>query len=140
LTWYDGGLRPARPDELEPEREFGSNGRLLVGDRGKILGTQIIPQAKAREFGVPPKTIPRSPGHYIEWINACKGGAPAGSHFDWAGPLAEVVLLGNIALRRALREELTRTKLHWDGPSLRVTNLEAANQYIRREYRPGWTL
>jgi predicted dehydrogenase len=140
LTWYDGGLRPHRPLELEEEQVMGDNGRLLIGERGKILGNRILPESRRREYPEPPKTIPRSVGHYQEWIDACKGGKPAGSNFDWAGPLTEVILLGNIALRRSLRTELTRKKLLWDGPNLRITNLEDANKYLQCEYRTGWSL
>ena len=140
LVWYDGNLRPPRPEELEQDQTMGDNGRLLIGDKGKILGSQLIPAAKRKAYQEPEKTIPRSLGHYVEWIQACKGGKPAGSNFDWAGPLAETVLLGNIALRTGLREELTRTKLLWDGPSLEFTNLKEANKYVRREYREGWKI
>jgi predicted dehydrogenase len=140
LVWYDGGLRPPRPAELEDEHPMGANGRLLIGDQGKILDRRLIPVAKFKDSPAPPKTIPRSPGHYIEWIEACKGGKPGGSKFDWAGPLAEVVLLGNVALRPQLREELTLKKLEWDGPGLKITNLPEANQFLRREYRQGWSL
>jgi predicted dehydrogenase len=140
MTWYDGGLRPQRPADLDEEQVMGDNGRLLIGDRGKILGNRILPESRRREYPEPPKTLPRSVGHYQEWIDACKGGKPAGSNFDWAGPLTEVVLLGNIALRRGLREELTRKKLLWDGPNLRITNLEDANKYLQCEYRSGWSL
>jgi hypothetical protein len=87
-----------------------------------------------------PKTIQRSVGHYKEWIAACKGGKPAGANFDWAGPLAESVLLGNVVLRVQLREELTLYKMQWDAANLRFTNLEDANKYVRREYRAGWSL
>ncbi len=73
---------------------------MIVGDKGKMLRHRLIPDAQAQEFGKPPQVLPRSPGHYVEWINACKGGPPAGSNFvDHAAHLAEVVLLGNIAIR-----------------------------------------
>lgn len=145
VVWYDGGLRPARPDELAEGTEMGDNGHLLIGDRGKMLGQRrggslILPESRRKEYQDPPKTIPRSIGHYKEWIEACKGGKPGGSNFDWAGPLAETVLLGNVALRLQLREELTFQKLLWDGPSLRFTNSDAANKFIRGEYREGWSL
>jgi predicted dehydrogenase len=140
LTWYDGGLRPPRPPELEDGQMMGDNGRLLIGDKGKILGNKLIPLARRQEYKEPPKTIPRSPGHYTEWIEACKGGKPGGSNFDWAGPLAEAVLLGNVALRTKLREDLTRHELVWDAEKLQITNLPEANQFLRREYRAGWTL
>lgn len=140
LTWYDGGLRPPRPAELEDDQLMGDNGRLLVGDDGKILGNRIIPESKRQQYQDVPKTLPRSIGHYKEWIAACKGGQPAGANFDWAGPLAETVLLGNVALRVGLRKELTRRKLQWDPQAFRFSNLEDANKYLRREYREGWSL
>ena len=105
-----------------------------------MLGTIIIPETKRRDYKSPEPSIPRSPGHHQEWINACKGGKPAGSNFDWAGPLAEAVLLGNIALRRALKEKVVRMKLQWDPKAFKITNLPEANQYLHREYRKGWSL
>jgi predicted dehydrogenase len=140
LVWYDGGLRPPRPDELEEDQLMGDNGRLLVGDNGKILGNKIIPEAHRREVADVPKTLPRSIGHYKEFIEACKGGQSAGSNFNWAGPLAESVLLGNVALRVQLRQELTRRKLDWDSQAFKFTNCDDANKYLRREYREGWSL
>jgi predicted dehydrogenase len=148
LIWYDGNLRPPRPPELEEDQEMGDNGHLIIGDNGKILshrgqgrrGFQLIPQKRAKEYGTPPQKLSRSIGHYKEWIEACKGGQPAGSNFDWAGPLTEVVLLGNVALRPELREELTMKKLLWDGAQMRFTNCDDANKFLRTEYRKGWTL
>ncbi len=140
LTWYDGGLRPPRPERLPEGAAMGDNGRLLVGEKGFILNNSIWIDGKKAEAIPKPKVIPSSPGHYLEFIEACKGGQPAGSNFDWAGPLAEVVLLGNVALRVQLREQLTQHALLWDPAAFRFTNLEAANQYLRREYRQGWTL
>ena len=141
LIWYDGGLRPPRPEGLPDGHLMGDNGRLLIGDKGFILGNKIYPESRAREVGQIPQTIPRSPaGHYQEWIAACKGGPPAGSNFDWAGPLAEAVLLGNVTLRVQLREDLTRFKLLWDAAQLKCTNLDEANAFIRRTYREGWKL
>jgi predicted dehydrogenase len=95
LIWYDGGLRPPRPDALPEGRQMGDGGRLLIGDKGFILGNSAFPFSKSDEVVKPERTIPRSSkGHYLEWVEACKGGKPAGSNFDWAGPLAETVLLG----------------------------------------------
>jgi len=140
LTWYDGGLRPSRPEELDQGQEFGEGGTLFVGDKGKMLRHRLIPESRMKEYGKPPQKIPRSPGHFEEWIEACKGGKPAGSNFDHASLLAQVVLLGNVALRVELREKLTRMKLNWDGPNMKITNLPEANQFLQREYRKGWTL
>lgn len=148
LVWYDGGLRPPRPDELDADSEMGANGHLLIGDKGKILtlrntnrrGYALIPESRAQEYGDPPKMLKRSIGHYKEWIAACKGGQPGGSNFEWAGPLTEAVLLGNIALRPELRQELTTQRLLWDGRQQRFTNCDAANAFVRREHRQGWGL
>jgi hypothetical protein len=141
LTWYDGGLMPARPAELEEGLRFGNaDDNLFVGDKGKMLGHRLLPESRSKEYGRPPKVLPRSPGHHKEWINACKGGEPAGSNFDVAGPLTEVVLLGNIALRMDQQLYEKGLKLYYDGPNMKVTNLSEANKYIRSEYREGWTL
>jgi len=141
LTWYDGGMRPPRPDELEDDRQMGTNGALYIGDKGKMLNGRLIPESKMSEYKKPDPTIPRSPGHHIEWIEACKGGKPAGSNFpDHAGPLAQAVLLGNVALRPELKERMNRTKLMWDGENMKITNVPDANQFLMREYREGWTL
>jgi hypothetical protein len=119
---------------------MGANGRMLVGEKGFILGNAVYPESRAKEVGQIPTTIPRSDGHYREWIAACKGGKPAGSNFDWAGPLAESVLLGNVALRAQLREDLTLGKLLWDSDALKFTNLPEANPFLHRDYRTGWSL
>jgi predicted dehydrogenase len=140
LTWYDGGLRPPRPEALPNSVPMGDNGRLIIGDEGFILANTIFPEARRKTVGTVASTLPRSPGHHEEWIRACKGGPKAGANFDWAGPLTESVLLGNVALRLQLREDLTLQKLHWDGPSLRFTNLEEANQFVTGQYREGWHL
>jgi predicted dehydrogenase len=143
LVWYDGGLRPPRPAELEENEEMGAMGTLLIGDRGKLLsglrgGHRLLPKKLQEDFGTREPIIPRSPGHYRAWAEACKGGKRAGSNFDFAGPLAEVVLLGNVALRAELREQLVKHKLLWDPKKLEITNLPEANRFLRREYRKGW--
>ncbi len=131
LAWYDGGLKPPRPDELEDERELGEGGTIYIGDKGFIYNGRLLPESRMRECPPPPKTLPRSPGHYREWLLACKGGEPAGSNFDVSGPQAETILLGNIAL-------LTRKKLRWDSVNLQFTNVPEANAYLKRNYREGW--
>ena len=113
---------------------------LFVGDKGKMLEHRLIPESKRRDYGRPPRVLRRSQGHHKEWIEACKGGEPAGSNFDHAGPLAEAVLLGNVPLRPELKEKLTRTKLLWDSANLKITNVPEANEFLRCEYRSGWSL
>lgn len=144
LVWYDGGIRPSRPADIPEGVEMGTNGMMMIGDDGVLLddltGWKLYPETKAADYGAPPKKLPRSPGHHEEFIQACKGGEPGGSNFDWAGPLTETVLIGNIAIRSELREDLTKKKLLWDSESLKFTNHDPANAFIRREYRKGWEL
>jgi len=141
LTWYDGGLMPARPAELEDGRRFGdADDNLYVGDKGKMLSHRLLPESRNAEYGKPPKVLARSPGHHQEWLNACKGGEPAGSNFNVSGPMAEVVLLGNIAVRMGQQLYEKGLKLYYDGPKMEIANLPEANKYIRPEFREGWTL
>jgi predicted dehydrogenase len=140
LTWYDGGLKPPRPTELEDGLRMGAGGTLYVGDKGKILNNVIIPTSLRKQYKSPSPYIESSPGHYQEWINACKGGKPAEANYDWAGLLTEVVLMGNVALRLELREKLDRHKLLWDAKTKSFSNLPEANQFLHTPYRDGWAL
>jgi predicted dehydrogenase len=134
LTWYDGGLKPPRPAELEKERNLPANGVIFIGDKGVIMDGRLIPDSKMTELPRPPKTIPRITGtHEQNWIDACKGGPAACSNFEYAGPLTEVVLLGNIAVR-------TASRIEWDGPNMKITNVPEANELLSRNYRQGWSL
>jgi hypothetical protein len=105
-----------------------------------ILGNRILPESLQRSYVPPEPTIPSSPGHYQEWINACKGGPPAGSNFDWAGPLTETVLMGNVALRMELKDPLCHQKLIWDADAKQFNNLPEANAFLHKTYRDGWML
>ncbi len=148
LTWYDGGLMPPRPEELESGRRLGDKlgGVVFIGDKGKLTcgsygnNPRLIPESRMGDYQRPEKRIPRSVGHHAEWIAACKGGKPAGSDFDYAGPLTEMVLLGNVAVRMSLELQEKGLKLAYDGPNMQITNLLEANMYLRRGYRTGWTL
>ena len=133
LTWYDGGLKPARPDELPEDEQLGDGGTLYIGDEGKMLGGRILPEERARDFSPPPETMERSPGHVEEWFRAIKGGPQAGANLDFASLVTEVVLLGNIALR-------TGGMLHWDPSAFSFTNAREADAHLKRDYRPGWKL
>lgn len=140
LTWYDGGLRPPRIAEIAPNIQMGAGGVLYVGSKGVILGDRILPQSLSDSYTRPTPYLESSPGHRQEWILACKGGKPAGSNFDWAGPLTETVLLGNIALRPELREKLSHQSLQFDPEKLSFPNLPEADQFLHYEYRNGWKL
>lgn len=140
LTWYDGGLRPPLIPELEEGMVMGAGGTLFVGEKGKILDDKIVPKSLRESYKRPDPYIPSSPGHEMEWILASKGGAPAGSNFDWAGPLTETVLLGNIALRKELREKLGGQVLTFDPKKPGFPNLPEADKFLHYEYRNGWSL
>ena len=146
FTWYDGGLKPSRPDELEPGREFrdkdedGDEGLLFVGDRGKILcrfnggHPQLIPQSRMDSYKEPPKTLPRSPGNEREWLDACKGGkVKPGGNFEFEGMVTETLLLGNVSAQ-------VGGKLGWSRSEMKVTNSDAAGKYVNPERRKGWEL
>jgi hypothetical protein len=140
MYWYDGGIKPPRPAEMDPEDVWPVDGVLYVGSKGKMMHVShggmptLIPLSRMEGFQRPAKTLPRVKGsHEQNWVDACKGAAPACSNFEYSGPLTEVVLLGNLAIR-------SEGPLLWDGKNMRVTNNDAANQYIRRTYREGWSL
>ena len=139
-TWYDGGLMPLLPDELEPTRQLQENGTLIVGSKATVFAdtyyssARIIPETKMRELApsLPPKTIPRvEGGHFAEWVRACKGGPKAGSNFEYAAQLTETVLLSNLAVR-------ARRRIEWDAAAMKVTNLPEANRYVTKSYRHGY--
>ena len=142
LTWYDGGLMPERPLELEQGLRMGNEcgGALFIGDEGKLIcgahgaaGLRILPESKMQAYERPPKHLPRSIGHHEEFIAACKGGPKPGSNFDYAAPLTVTVLLGNVAMR-------AQQRIDWDPVEMKVTNVPEANAYLQREYRQGWEL
>jgi len=148
LTWYDGGLMPRRPPEVEPGLHLGDKlgGVIFVGDKGKLIcgsygsSPRLIPESRMKEYKRPAPSLPRSVGHHKEWVEACKGGKPAGSNFDYAGAMTEVILLGNIAVRMSLKTQEKGLRLAYDGPNMKITNLPEANEFMHRKYRDGWTL
>jgi hypothetical protein len=138
MTWSDGGKKPS--EDLFHGETVANSGALIIGEKGTMYspddyGTNhvLLPKKDFEGYKPPDPWIPRSPGHHAEWIRACKGGPPAMSNFDYSGPLTEVVVLGNLAVRAA-------EKVEWDAKSLKAKNSPKANQYVRREYRKGWTL
>lgn len=159
LWWYDGGLRPMRPAELGSDEKFGSwdGGILLEGKKGKILAgiygekATLLPTSKMEDFKAPKPSLPRYTGeHQTIWAEACKGNGKASSPFEYAVPLTETLLMGNLAVRcydyKVLQEGKKpdgwapwdypgRVRLEWDSAAMRVTNYEDANQFISREAR-----
>lgn len=140
LTWYDGGLRPMVISEIDPGMKMGAGGTLYIGDKGKILNDVILPASLRNSYQAPVPYILSSPGHEEEWILACKGGAPAGSDFEWAGPLTETVLLGNIALRNEMKDSLGGEVMRWDPDKFCFTGMPGADQFLHCPYSNGWTL
>jgi len=140
-VWYDGNMEPVIPPELELERKLPDNSTLIIGTKATVLcqanyyTIRIVPETKmqAMASSLPPKTIPRIPAgnHFAEWIGACKGGTPAGANFDYSARLTEMVLLSNVAVR-------ARRRIEWDSAAMKVTNLPAANEFITKQYRPGF--
>lgn len=138
LYWYEV-RRP--PMELFRDQKPTASGSLFIGSKGTLYsasdnggGYRLLPEADFKGYEPPKPTLPRAGGrHHQEWLRACKGGPPAMSNFDYAGPLTEMVLLGNVAMRAGKR-------IVWDAQKLRCIDCPAADQYIRREYRKGWSI
>ena len=143
LTWYEGGLMPPTPPEMgqaKGGRRLPENGVLYVGTKGKMHHSshggmpELLPSELHEEAAKVPKTMTRSPGHYEEWLLACKGGSKPISNFDYAGPLTEILLLGILALRAPGR------RLEWDSASMKIKNAPELDPFIHIAYRKGWSL
>ena len=168
LTWSDGGIRPAHPEIIPENMDIGgtdsANGVLMIGEKG-IISTNINDSSPmmpklflydgTQEFGPNAADVVESEyGHQRKWVEACKAGFNSAEHkaltssFDYAGPMTETVLMGNLAIRSYnLRKEVNgkmqfygRRKLLWDGANMKITNFEDANQFVGREYRKGWEM
>lgn len=169
LTWSDGGIRPSHPEIIPADSDIGGpgsyNGVLIIGENG-IISTNINDSSPltpklylndgTTDFG--PETEENEEpeyGHQRKWVDACKAGFNSTEHlaltssFDYAGPMTETVLMGNLAIRSyMLRKEnsegkmefFARKKLLWDGENMKITNLEEANQFVGRTYRQGWEM
>jgi predicted dehydrogenase len=135
LTWYQGVNKP----DLWTKKEIPQwpSAVLFIGDKGMLLADYgkhvLLPEDKFKGFTPPPQSIPKSLGHHAEWIHACRTGAPTTCHFGYAGLLTEANHLGNVAYRAG-------KKLEWDSAAMRVTNTPEADRFLRRSYRPGWSL
>ncbi|RXG25889.1 Gfo/Idh/MocA family protein [Leeuwenhoekiella marinoflava] len=164
LHWMDGGIQPARPEELGPNEVFGDggNGVLIIGTKGKMMcGTysenpRLLPTSKTDQVKVSEKyeRVPgESNGHYAQWVEAALAGygkKEVSSPFSVAGPLTETLLIANLAIRGFdVRKELEGGRVEypgryiemlWDAEKMRVTNFEEANQFVKRNYREGWKL
>jgi predicted dehydrogenase len=152
LTWFDGGDK--LPEEKRIYKEFlqgevnkeskkpADSGLLLVGDKGSFFSENeygaehvLLPRDKFKEVEKPKPALPRSPGHFREFVEAIKAGDPkkAMSNFEYAGRLTETVLLGVVALK-------TGTTIEWDAVAMKAKNVPSADQFIKREYRKGFSI
>lgn len=187
VTWYDGGLLPERPPELEDGQILGNDGNggvIFYGTKGKLMcgcygrNPVLLPGELDKSYTRPKPQLRRienamSGGHEKDWLRACKESpgsrVPASSNFDYSGPLNEMVVMGVVALRL---QDLKR-ELQWDGRNMQFTNIsdsdeirvitsdsfdvvdgdpkfdtkrttinakEAAEEYIKHNYRKGWSL
>jgi hypothetical protein len=161
----DGGIQPERPEELKPNEVFGDggNGTLFIGTKGKMMcGTygnnaQLLPTSRTQNVKVK-QVIPRvkggAEGHYAQWVEAAiagYGNKEVSAPFETAGPLTELLLMANLAIRAAdIRKPRAdgkgfdfpgrNIKLLWNNDQMKVTNFDDVNQFVKREYRRGYSL
>lgn len=165
LHWMDGGIKPERPEELGANELFGdgNSGILFVGDKGKMMASEyaanprLLPLSRMEEVKVKQK-FPRVPGsadgHYAQWVEGAIAGygkMQMSSSFDMAGPLTEAILMANLGIRGADMPKPrasgngfdypgSNLKMLWDNKNMKVTNFDEVNQYVKRNYREGWSL
>ena len=163
IIWYDGGIKPKRPAELLPDEPLAEwdGGIIFEGTKGKLMAglfgrnPTLLPTKRMKEITLPKSKYPfvenGSEGHQQQWVKACKKGfgTYTSSSFDKSGPLTETVIMGNLAVRSYNYSETNakgektypgRKKLLWDGPNMKITNFEPANQFVKRQYRGNWKL
>lgn len=164
LEWSDGGIRPAHPDLIPAKDTLGepgsTNGVMMIGENGIITTgvygyhARLYRNGEEVETYKQPEEKEPEHGHQRKWIDAVKAGFNSDEHqaltssFDYAGPLTETVLMGNIAIRSYLLrkkkkngyEYFGQRKLLWDGRKMQITNLNEANQFVSRTYRKGWEI
>jgi predicted dehydrogenase len=165
LHWMDGGIQPARPEELKANEVFGDggNGALFIGTKGKMmcstygLNPRLLPTEKTTQVTVKPKyrrVKDGMNGHYAQWVEASiagKGKHYLSSPFEIAGPLTEALLMANLAIRaHDIRKPRADNKgfeypgrniqLLWDNKNMKITNFDDVNQFVKREYRKGYSL
>lgn len=130
-----GGMQGANNvRNVKPFNEIFVGTKGFLGTSGRGESVRLIPESKMADFTKPPQVIERSPGHFRDWLRACKGGQAACSNFSISGPYTEWMLLGAISWR------FPHEKLLWDGKNLRFTNSEKANEFVKPHFRNGWEL
>jgi predicted dehydrogenase len=158
MTWYDGGEKlpqdkkkyldylkeykyePPPPEDPDEKPGPPESGLMVIGEKGAFFSVNdygaerlLLPKERFADYKKPEPVLPRSPGHFQEWVDAIGGGPPAYSNFDYAGRLTETVLLGTVAIKAG-------TKIEWDAENMRAIGNSAADPFIRREYRKGWSI
>lgn len=132
LHWYHG----TPPILKEKGLDAAGNNTLMIGSKGMLLcgfsKRQLLPEDQFADYKSPDEFIPDSPGFHNEWLNACRGGEAATCNFDYSGPMAETVLLGNVAYRAG--------NFDWDAEALSTGDNQAAQALIKEAYRPGWEI
>ena len=145
LTWYDGGLMPARPFDLPNDAPMKpSGGFMLVGSKATLIaesygsnwkvyknGTEIIPKTKVSMERIPDDANGGG-RHEMHFVNCCKNGGKPASSFEYSGPFNEMVVMGNLAVRM---QSLQKTLL-WDGENMKVTNLTQDEKLITTKLLP----
>ncbi len=165
MHWMDGGIKPERPAELGPNEIFGdgNSGILFIGTKGKMMASEyaanprLLPLSRNEEVKVK-QTLTRVPGgadgHYAQWVEASiagYGNKEVSAPFTLSGPLTEAILMANLAIRAADTPKPrangkgfdypgSNMKLVWDHKNMQVTNYPEVNQFVKREYRKGWSL
>jgi len=165
IHWMDGGIQPERPEELGLNDKFGDdgNGTLFIGTKGKMMNStyganpRLLPLSRNQEVYVQQK-LKRvrggANGHYGQWVEACIGGygnQEVSSPFEIAGPLTEALLMANLAIRgyeirkpkangKGFDYPGQNIKYQWDNSAMKVTNFDDVNQFVKRDYRKGWSL
>lgn len=139
IHWYSGGLHPLRPKELPSGDSLPGRGVMFVGHEGILVcqgagGTaKVYPESRRKQVTAPEPQLKRVQGHHRDWIDAIKGGDPASSNFEYGTKLTEITLLGLAAMRAG-------QPIEYDHASMKITNVESANQFLRNQYRDGWKL
>ena len=138
MKWYDGSLKPSA--DIIDRSELPGSGVVFVGDKGRLFSPddygaryELFPKDKFEGFKPPAQTIPRSPGHYAEWTNACKGSGTPFANFDFASAITETLLLGNLAI-------VTGEPIYWNPAEMKATNCPKADCLVNTPYRAGWTV
>jgi predicted dehydrogenase len=137
LTWYNGNSRP--PEEVVKKIEgmkLDSQGSIMIGTEGVLYSQYdsgntpvLLPKEQFKGFKLPEI---KDDNHYLQYVEAVRGNGATSAPFSYSGPLTEMVLLGCLATR------FPKTDLKWDTKTLKVTNVEEANQFVRRVPRKGW--